>query len=72
LIPFFTVSGQLVIGLKYPGWGLILILAAQPFWFYSSRKAYKQADQIGILINTTIFAAVTIFGVLNYWVIGKI
>jgi heme/copper-type cytochrome/quinol oxidase subunit 2 len=67
-----TISGQLAIGLKYPGWGLIIILASQPFWFYSSWKASKQANQIGLLINTIIFAAVTIFGVLNYWVIGKL
>jgi hypothetical protein len=72
LIPLLTISGQLVIALKLPAWGLVIVLAAQPFWIYSSWKAYKNADQIGLLINSIIFAAVTIFGVLNYWVIGKI
>jgi hypothetical protein len=66
-IPILTISGQLVIALKSPQWGLILALSSQPFWLYSSWKAYKQAGQSGMLINTAIFTMITIFGIVNYW-----
>ncbi|HTW96738.1 MAG TPA: hypothetical protein VMD74_03745 [Candidatus Methylomirabilis sp.] len=68
-IPLLTIGGQLAIALKFPAWGLILVLASQPFWLYSSWKAWKNADQIGLLINSIIFAAVTALGVINYWFI---
>lgn len=67
LIPILTVSGQIAISLKYPQYGLIIALSAQPFWFYSSWKSYKEAGQIGILLNTIIFTLVTLAGVINYW-----
>jgi hypothetical protein len=72
LIPVLTIAGQAAIAFKLPQWGMILILAAQPFWIYSSWKAYKKADQVGILINTVVLAAVAAFGVLNYWFIGRV
>jgi len=67
LLPTFTLSGQLAIAIKFPQWGLLLNLASQPFWLYSSWKSYKEAKQIGIFVNTIAFAAITIFGVINYW-----
>jgi hypothetical protein len=66
-IPIFTVGGQIAIAMKFPQWGLLLVLLSQPFWLYSSWKSYKKAGQAGILVNTVIFTGVTIFGVLNYW-----
>jgi hypothetical protein len=68
-IPVFTIGGQLAIALKFPQWGLLFALVSQPFWLYSSWKSYKKAGQIGIFINTVMFLLVTIFGVLNYWVL---
>lgn len=66
-LPGLTIGGQIAIALKFPQFGLILNLMAQPFWFYSSWKAYKQAGQLGILVNTTIFTLVTVVGIVNYW-----
>jgi hypothetical protein len=67
-VVFFTILGFLLIALKLPGWGLLSNLASQPFWFYSSYKSWKNADQIGAFLNTLIITAVLLFGVLNYWV----
>ena len=66
-IPLLTLSGQIFTSMKLPQWGLILLLTAQPFWLYSSWKSYKNAGQVGILINTVVFTLITIFGVVNYW-----
>ena len=68
-LPIFTLGGQLAIAMKVPQWGLLLVLASQPFWLYSSWKSYKNAGQIGIFINTVIFSMVTIFGLINYWIL---
>jgi len=35
-LPVLTIGSQVVISLKYPQFGLILVLLAQPFWLYSS------------------------------------
>lgn len=66
-LPGLTIGGQVAIALKFPEFGLILNLMAQPFWLHSSWKAYKQAGQSGILVNTIIFTLVTLAGILNYW-----
>ncbi len=66
-IPCLTIGAQIAISMKYPQYGLIIVLAAQPFWLYSSWKAYKEAKQIGMLINTIIFTIVTAAGIINYW-----
>jgi hypothetical protein len=68
-IPVLTLGGQVFTSMRIPQWGLILLLFAQPFWLYSSWKSYKQAGQIGIFINTVAFTVVTIFGVINYWLL---
>lgn len=68
-LPVLTIGGQIAIALKFPQWGLILVLISQPFWLYSSWRSYKQAGQIGIFVNTVVFSVVTIFGVFNYWVL---
>lgn len=66
-LPGLTIGAQIAISLKFPQYGLIIILLAQPFWLYSSWKAWKQAGQIGILITTIIFITITVFGIINYW-----
>ena len=68
-IPILTLGGQLIISMKLPQWGLIAALLAQPFWLYSSWKSYKQAGQIGILVNTVVFTFITIYGLVNYWIL---
>ncbi|EKE19756.1 MAG: hypothetical protein ACD_8C00113G0004 [uncultured bacterium] len=66
-IPILTVGAQIITALKYPQYGLIVNLLAQPFWLYSSWKSYKEAGQIGIFVNTVVFSLVTLGGIINYW-----
>ena len=66
-LPSLTIGAQIATAMKFPEYGLIINLIAQPFWFYSSWKAYKQAGQSGILITTIIFTIVTMVGIINYW-----
>jgi hypothetical protein len=66
-IPILTIASQVVISLKSPEYGLIIGLTAQPFWLYSSWKAYKEAGQAGILVNTVVVAILILGGVINYW-----
>ena len=65
----FTMFGFLLTGMKLPQYGLIVNMIAQVFWFYASYRAWKEADQYGIMINTIIVTGVVIYGVLNYWVL---
>ncbi|MCL5667205.1 MAG: hypothetical protein M1383_05560 [Patescibacteria group bacterium] len=63
----FTVLGFVLTAFKLPQYGLIAALVSQIFWVYSSYKAWREANQIGIFI-TTIFIIVTIiWGLINYW-----
>ncbi len=68
-LPVLTIGGQLAISLKYPKFGLTIILLAQPFWLYSSWKAFREAGQIGILITSITLTIITVFGVINYWLL---
>ena len=63
----FTVLGFLFTSLKMPQYGLAFNLISEVFWLYSSYKAWKKADQIGMFINTIIITAIIGFGVINYW-----
>lgn len=67
-IPGLTVSTQIAIALKYPQWGLIINMLAQPFWIYSGWKAYKQAGQVGLFVTTIIITIVIGLGIINYWI----
>ncbi|MFH1895956.1 MAG: hypothetical protein ABH814_00580 [bacterium] len=62
-----TISTQIAIALKYPQWGLILNICAQPFWIYSGWKAYKKAGQVGLFVTTIIATIVMALGIVNYW-----
>ncbi len=64
---FFSSMGFLLTGLKLPQYGLISALISEIFWIYSSYKAWKEADQIGMFINSVIITLVVLFGVINYW-----
>lgn len=66
-LPGLTIGGQIATSLKYPEFGLIINLVAQPFWLYSAWKSFKQAGQIGIMITTIIFTLITAMGIINYW-----
>jgi len=68
-IPSLTISTQIAIALKYPQWGLIFNICAQPFWIYSGWKAYKEAGQIGLFITTVIATLVMALGIVNYWIL---
>jgi hypothetical protein len=68
-LTLFTVLGFALTAFKLPQYGLIAALISQFFWVYSSYKAWRNANQIGIFI-TTIFIIVTIlWGLINYWVL---
>jgi hypothetical protein len=69
LLPSLTIGAQVATSLKFPEWGLIINLLAQPFWLYSSWKSWKEAGQIGIMITTVIFTAITAMGIINYWLL---
>ena len=66
-LPGLTILAQIATSAKYPQIGLIIGLAAQPFWLYSSWKAYKQAGQSGLVVNTIIMTVIIAIGVINYW-----
>ncbi len=68
-IPVFTVASFLLISLKFPGWGLVANLCAQPFWIYSTWKAYKKAGQVGMFINSLLITIIVSFGVVNYFLL---
>ena len=63
----FTMLGFLLIALKLPQYGLLANLVAEIFWIYSSYKAWKEANQIGIFINTIFITLIIIWGIVNYW-----
>lgn len=63
----FSILGYLLTSLKFPQYGLIAALVSEIFWFYSSYKGWKEANQIGMFITTIIITLVLIFGVVNYW-----
>jgi hypothetical protein len=65
----FTILGFLLTSLKLPAYGLIFNLVAQIFWIYSSYKAWKNANQFGMFINTIIITAVVLWGIINYWIL---
>ena len=66
----FTLLGFLLTGLKFPQYGLLANLTSEIFWFYSSYRAWKEADQFGLLITTTCVTIILAFGVINYWLPG--
>jgi len=65
----FTILGFLLTSFKLPQYGLILNLVAQVFWIYSSYKAWKNANQIGIFINTLFITLIVLWGIINYWIL---
>jgi len=68
-LPTFTLAGFLLISMELSHWGVIVSLFSQIFWLYSSYKAWKSADQIGIFINTILATMIFTFGVINYWLL---
>lgn len=69
LIPLFTVLGFLLISMQRADLGLIFNMIAQPFWFYSTWKSYKEAGQYGLLLTTVIMTFILGYGLFNYWVL---
>ena len=67
-IPSFTILGFLLISMQRPDLGLIFNMIAQPFWFYSTWKSYKEAGQYGLLLTTIIMTFIIGYGLFNYWV----
>jgi len=68
-LPIFTILGFLLTSLKLPQWGLASNLFSEIFWLYSSYRAWKQADQIGIFVTTLIITVILIGGIVNYWLL---
>ena len=65
----FTMLGFLLTSFKLPRYGLIANLISEIFWLYSSYKAWKQADQVGIFITAIFITLIIIWGVINYWLL---
>jgi hypothetical protein len=55
-----TGLGFLLTSVKLPHYGVIANLIGQVFWLYSSYRAWREADQIGIFISTI---CITLIGV---------
>ena len=68
-LPGFTILAYLLIALKRPEFGMIMSLLAQPFWLYSTWKAYKKLGQIGMFITSIVITIILIVGVVNYWLL---
>ena len=68
-LPVLTVLGYALTSFKYPQYGLVVALASQVFWLYSSYRAWKEANQIGIFITTIIIILTLTYGVVNYWLL---
>ena len=68
-LPVFTTLGFLLTSLKLPQWGLASNLFSEIFWLYSAYRAWKDANQIGIFINTILILIILIGGVVNYWLL---
>lgn len=62
-----TTIGYLLMSMKLPQYGLIVSFVAQIFWLYSAHKAWKEAGQIAIFINTVMLTVIFGYGVVNYW-----
>lgn len=67
-LPVLTILSQIATSLKYPEYGLLILLISEPFWIYSSWKGYKDAGQIGMFVTTIIMTIVVLIGVINYWI----
>lgn len=65
----FTMLGFLLTSLKLPEYGIVANLTSQIFWFYSAYRAWKEANQIGMLITTCAATLIFVYGVINYWFI---
>lgn len=66
-LPTFTAASFLLTSMKLPQYGVIVALVSQVFWIYSGYRAWKEADQIGVLVNALIATAIFAYGVINYW-----
>ena len=67
----FTALGFLLTSLKLPHYGVIANLIGQVFWLYSSYRAWREADQIGIFVSTVVITLILVYGVTNYWLFGE-
>ena len=63
----FTVLGFFLTAIKLPQYGLIANLISQVFWFYASYRAWKEANQFGLVLNTSFIIVILLYGVINYW-----
>ncbi len=68
-VPALTIGAQAATALKFPEWGLIINMLAQPFWIYSAWKAYQKAGQVGMLITVIVVTIILAVGIVNYWII---
>jgi len=66
-LPIFTTLGFLLTSLKLPQWGLAANLVSEIFWIYSSYRAWRDANQIGIFITTIVITLILLGGLANYW-----
>ena len=53
--------------MKLPHYGVAANLVGQIFWLYSSYRAWREADQIGMFILTIGITLILLYGVANYW-----
>ncbi len=63
----FTVAGFLLTSLRLPDYGVIANLISQAFWLYSSYRAWREANQVGMFVCNILITFIVFYGVGNYW-----
>jgi len=66
-LPTFTILGFLLTSLKLPQYGVISGLISQIFWASAAYRAWKEANQWGIVLTSIVATLIFIYGVINYW-----
>ncbi len=65
----FTLLGFLLVSLKLPQYGVLSSLVSQIFWAYAAYRAWREAQQYGIVITSFVATMIFAYGTLNYWIL---
>lgn len=69
-LPFFTLLGYLLVSSQqHLEWALPVHLIAGACWFYSAYRAWKMANQVGIMITTIVAVMIVVGSLTKVWVL---
>lgn len=67
-LPFFTLLGYLLVSSQqHLEWALAVHLIAGACWFYSAYRAWKVANQVGIMITAIVAVMIVVGSLTNVW-----